>query len=405
MFGRQMSLMAAVLIVLSVAASAALLAYFGRITGAATVQQSVLVDGNDYMGINKFSWDGNSYPQGIWIETHDLENKGPQDTPVDFKTTCKNSAPFDGSSPSTAEDIAWSDRCEGITTRYVEYFDDAGADLSSYVAPAVCDVTVTTTIQSAIDSASTGDVVCVPAGTYDEHVNINKAVTLAALGAAEISNGIYVGVSDVKVSGFILKTTDVSAHDNSGVFLASGISNVEISYNDIGQRAGAVNPRGIVLVYGGTYNDIEIKHNKLHDLMTGIYSNKHTGIVDIRFNTFEGYVAGIGGAMGALVEYNEFDAAEAIGFDDDFSGSRDLTLRYNNFNGDALVKNYGVSPQDALDNWWGTDGIDAIGASADWLTKSDFVLAPGEKDVFGIITEFSNILAPDTYNMEMQVTA
>ena len=64
----------------------------------------------------------------------------------------------------------------------------AGADLSSYVAPQNCDITVDgtdgdpntpNTIQDGINAAGEGNTVCVVDGTYNENISIGKSITLA----------------------------------------------------------------------------------------------------------------------------------------------------------------------------------------------------------------------------------
>jgi len=73
-FGKQISMMAAALIVLSVAASAALLAYFGTVTTTATVQQSVLLDG-EAMPNSQFTRSVNPVGGETDCHAHTLKNQ------------------------------------------------------------------------------------------------------------------------------------------------------------------------------------------------------------------------------------------------------------------------------------------------------------------------------------------
>ncbi|XOB41682.1 MAG: hypothetical protein ACKKMS_03125 [Candidatus Nealsonbacteria bacterium] len=236
----------------------------------------------------------------------------------------------------------------------------AGADLSSYEPPTNCTVT-TSHINQAIDSASEGDVICVVPGnyTYDYENGVvdvdQNGVTIASTEGPDkttISAGIQISVDGVTVKGFKIVPSPVLGEE-SGVYLMPVLSNITVSDNMIeGQGSG----RGVLLGLhgsGAAYNSVSIENNVIHDLGTGIYTNSHTGIIDIQYNTFVDCTAGIGGANNANVKYNKFDwDGEAIGLDDLVS-PRKLVIKYNNFLGGAAVNNYGNNGQDATNNWWG----------------------------------------------------
>src|SRR5882724_11252700 len=89
-------------------------------------------------------------------------------------------------------------------------------------------------IQAAINAASAGDIITVAAGTYNETVNVNKAVTLQGFNfgvagsgvrtiESTITGGVKISADNVVVDGF--KITGAPIHDTSslqGAVLISG---------------------------------------------------------------------------------------------------------------------------------------------------------------------------------------
>ncbi len=293
-FGKQISAIILGLTLIATLASAGLLTYFGMITGTADVSQSVLVDGKDIseMPITG-AWDGDTTAGDTIIEKHDLSNNLEIPATIDFNTTCKNSIYTDSSSPSTNEYIDWEDGCDGITTRYVEYFDDAGADLSSYEAPATadCDVIVNSsgdtpsTITAGINEVTEeGQTVCVEAGTYEETILINKNVNLAGAGADKTTidassvtvetagHPCAVGItaSDVTFQGFTVKNAGVGVSgspdaDGNGNVDARGIMVKETSGNSL-TGVKLLNNKVKNSEAGGIqvkYAEVEVKDNEV----------------------------------------------------------------------------------------------------------------------------------------------
>jgi len=203
------------------------------------------------------------------------------------------------------------------------------------------------TIQKAIDDADDDNTILVSAGTYPEVVTVNESVTLQGEDMPEVT-AFHITSDDVTVTGFKIVTTWVLG-EKASIYLAPTLSNVIISYNNMeGQGSG----RGILLgLYGGgaDYSNVYIGDNKIHNLVTGIYTNPHTGIIVIEDNEIWNAVAGIGGATGASIKYNTFhNCDEAVGVDNSLVN---LTLEYNNLL--SPVINWGSVELDATKNWWG----------------------------------------------------
>jgi hypothetical protein len=455
-FGKEMSALLIAGIILAVGATAALLTYYGQINGSATVEQSVLVDGQDYLGVNNYVWDGQTVQGKTFVELHRMKNRADADALVAFSTTCANSAGDD--STTTAMDFAWNsignDRCDGITTRYVEYFDDAGTDLGAYVPPSTCDVTVSSgsSIQTAIDGASSGDVVCVEADTYTEDVNVNKDITLAALvGPDDASHVIIAGLVDVsadnaKFTGFEIQPGSVGSQraaitvtaDNvevtfnhvdsmtstadgsiKGIYVAGGnagdpVNNLSLENNLIEDISNSAKGTYGIMIQGAV-NHVSIMHNTIQDLASpdgwgasGIEvtpTSAHTTVptdVTIEYNHIESMGSGSEDGKGITIDW--YDGGPT------YADASEVQVHMNNFIDTPLdIRSLDMSHTlDATNNYFGTDGINVLGdplgpIDATWMTKTDMTLEPGELDRFGIITDFDAALMPDTYDMTMQV--
>lgn len=206
------------------------------------------------------------------------------------------------------------------------------------------------TIQDAIDAANSDDTILVYPGTYDETVLLNNDITLVGEEGAYpiIEGGVHITSSDVTLTGFKINPSLILG-EVAGVYLGTTLSNVEVSYNEIFGTFTS-GERGVILTTSGSYTNVRITNNLIHDLWTGIYTNPHDGTVIIEYNEIYNCWAGIGGATGASVKYNHFyDNVEAMGVDDSLI---DLTVMHNNF--EDPVNNYGSVPLVAEYNYWET---------------------------------------------------
>lgn len=421
-----------ILAVVGLATATVLNVYVTIGSDTANVTQSVMfMDGGSMTTQQNFSFSQVAGGSEV-IDTYMLKNNGASDAKFLFNTSCDTGdaiTPGNGYERELESDIVWSAQCEGITTRYVEYFDEAGHDFNSYVEPTSCDVFVDdshsgaedgssanpyNTIQEGVDNAETGDVVCVRAGTYDEQVTINKDITLASKngqGAANINGGVLIASDDVILSGFKIIPGTILG-ETSGVYLQEH-DGVTIEFNEIDGSGVSGKQRLILLKYNGAYGDVYIQDNYLHDGETGITLNIASGTIEIIGNTISECTAGIGSLKNALVRYNEFkNNDEAIGTDSNTVGSG-YEIKYNNFLGDEQVIKYGSWPDYsysgtaifAEDNWWGKDGIDVEGkVSASYMVKDDLTLSPNEKDKFGVINTFAINMAGGEYTLRSEIS-
>lgn len=245
-----------------------------------------------------------------------------------------------------------------------------GAVLADYVAP-TCDVDVATidtagieatTINGGVEIATAGQTVCVAPGTYEETVLLNKDVTLASTGGAgvtTITGGVNISASGATVTGFEINPGSFLG-TNAALYVNGSLSNILLSYNDIDGLDEALS-RGIETTIGSSYSNVVISNNVIHDLVTGIYTNPHTGSLTIEFNDIDDNAAGIGGLNGAIVRNNEFEhssaAQEAIGVDS-ANDANPATVEFNNFLDDTRINTYGtLTPDlDAENNFFGPNG-------------------------------------------------
>jgi hypothetical protein len=142
---------------------------------------------------------------------------------------------------------------EGIDTRVVEYYEDAGHDFSSYqdLVPENPEITVSNgdSIDTAIGDAESGDTILVESGDYDPFVVDKSDLTVVAANAptsdssADITgsaNGIEIaeGASGATVRGFNVDPSE--GKEGRGILVKAGDTTVDSNYVhgvDAGDRA------------------------------------------------------------------------------------------------------------------------------------------------------------------------
>ena len=140
-----------------------------------------------------------------------------------------------------------------------------------------------TTIQGAINAASSGDTINVSAGTYVENVNVNKAVTIIGAGAAATSIVATTGNSDpltfstngATVSGFTithaytvseLSTGNWTLSSNNGISNTGVLFNPGTTGNTLSNNTITLNRNGIAIVGA----EAKIQGNTITNNRTGI---------------------------------------------------------------------------------------------------------------------------------------
>ena len=154
------------------------------------------------------------------------------------------------------------------------------------VANQHCDATVSSgSIQSAVDSASSGDTVCVEAGTYDENVIIDtEDITLsgpnAGISGSDDGRGSEAIITDgVKIiaDGVTLDGLQVESSATNGVKLEEAVDDITIQNNVITNVAGGTfGPRaggnGVQIQFTGstdeTADNIAVLNNKISEITT-----------------------------------------------------------------------------------------------------------------------------------------
>ena len=167
---------------------------------------------------------------------------------------------------------------------------------------------VHTTIQNAIDAASSGDTLNVLAGTYIEELSLNKQISLLGEQVGVDGRGrsgdesILMGnivleaeADDVVIDGFTLQEGASAGGEKAAVFLASGASNTTIQ-NNIFSRSGDVDGdtfRGILTTSSGGNTSLAITQNSFSGWATGVYLNPNATDAVVSNNDFEGNFVGM----------------------------------------------------------------------------------------------------------------
>ncbi len=446
MFGKEFSVFTIAIISMMVLATAALIPYFGLITGHVTVTQGLLVDGLSVAtgsgSIQDSYNDFTSLQSPTYVRMHNLTNNANVQANGVLNTDCGT--------------LNKSDDCSNVDYRDVEYFDNAGANFSGYnVNSSLCTVNVTSgnLIQTAIDNASAGNVVCVKAGTYNENLTINKSITLVALNSpnstdnttiiggvtlesnstlkgfvinsGRLSSGAKVGVSiyfsNTKVSDNIIEGINFPIGSNAthGIHVYNSGSNILISNNLIENVNNTNNGGSYGIMVQANSDNVKILHNTITNIsgkwVGGVSASPSgssgiTGLPDglnISGNEFENLTGNTYPAVGFYID--SLSGALSDGTSDLVVDASQVTFENNNIENSVA---YDLGNKDtghtlnAKNNWYGTNGLSTFGdVNATWMTKTNFSIAPHGVDKFAILASFPKMLYPDTYTVNTTVTA
>jgi hypothetical protein len=160
------------------------------------------------------------------------------------------------------------------------------------------------TIQAAIDNASTGDTIYVYQGTYREAVTID-VFSLTLLGENRDTTRIETNVSVITV---LIKESDVTIHGftinggNSGIYVRGELFSITISDNNIMQCS-----RGVEFEYDRGNFGIILENNNFYLNDCGIYLFCDLWPITIRNNLFDENINGmeVGGSF-MVIENNTY---------------------------------------------------------------------------------------------------
>jgi parallel beta-helix repeat protein len=173
------------------------------------------------------------------------------------------------------------------------------------VCPSGCD---STTIQDAINSANSGDIISVDAGTYNESVVVNKSLNLfgaksnvdsrggawgseniTIINASEGNNGILITASNVTINGFKIinsgSDAEVFSLDfpfESAIYIYNEsieLENIHIIYNWIDDNYGS----GIIIRY---VNEPIVEYNYISNNGAGVWASAGIGGQELTNGSF-----------------------------------------------------------------------------------------------------------------------
>jgi hypothetical protein len=281
--GKTVPTLAIAAIVMLGGASAAVLSSFGTVSGEAQVDQAVTLESPD----SKLEFDGDQTAGETVIETRTLDSNADVTTEIGFETTCSNSSDYSATVEGVEAD--WGDTstvdggtsgCTGIKTQYVEYFDSAGADFTSYSSTNSPDLEVGEdkeygSIGAAVADASSDQTILVNGGDYDPFTVNKSGLKVVAANAPDSDasgsegsanvrgapNGIEVTeeASGATVKGFNIDVSEEKETDSRGILVKASEVTVDSNYvNGVRAEDRAIG----IYVYGHHKDDDE--GNDLH---------------------------------------------------------------------------------------------------------------------------------------------
>ena len=129
-------------------------------------------------------------------------------------------------------------------------------------APMANTIVVTTTIQAAIDAALPGDTISIPAGTYTEHLTVNKSLTFIGAGAGSTivdggnTDSVFsITSGDVSISDLTVQRGN-SSSSGGGIYAAGQLTltNVAVLSSTAGNGGGAY-AGGAATLSGGLFQN------------------------------------------------------------------------------------------------------------------------------------------------------
>ncbi|MCP4546637.1 MAG: hypothetical protein GY835_09260, partial [bacterium] len=231
-----------------------------------------------------------------------------------------------------------------------------------------------TTIQSAIDAASPGDIINVAAGTYVEQVSVSKTLTFSGNNqgiSAGVTPGsrvaetiveggfyIHIGSNFTVIDGFTIEMGYDNGSHKTGVVV--GTATDVIVQNNIITDCGmvpavVVQSDGIEVGYGS--DNLTIADNEIFGNWRGVYLNPSDGISitgnAIHANSGVGVGIGSSGQSNLSITGNNIYDHTVEGWGIDTVGSNVVAENNTFLNSGADIAHYGGLTIDASPNWWG----------------------------------------------------
>jgi hypothetical protein len=216
---------------------------------------------------------------------------------------------FEETASGTFLRVTGSDRTIYLAAQETLTFDDQNVATSSLTVPTIRNVpSVYATIQAAIDAASSGDTIVVAAGTYDENVVVNKALTLeganagtdfgsrAAESIIAPASGLPVSITadDVSLNGF-----EITAPTNNYAVNFGNTSNVSLTYNyihDVATSVASGNVHAIIYTMGNDPSatvSATVSDNLIENIASSSLTGASAAAIGILQSTSTGVLTGL----------------------------------------------------------------------------------------------------------------
>ncbi len=141
--------------------------------------------------------------------------------------------------------------------------------------------TAYSTIQSAVDAASSGNTIRVCPGTYNEDINLNKTLTVIGVGGSASTNitgpiggpgsTVAIGASGIDISGF----TITRAGNNTTDWNNPGLNSAGISIQGVAITGSVIHDNNFV----GNRTGIDINNSNGHTIRNNVINDNRTGVI------------------------------------------------------------------------------------------------------------------------------
>lgn len=309
---------------------------------------------------------GSGTPTGGWLDTQvsplSFSGMAPGGDPSEGAVWLKNEGSVDGMTVGVEMDNPSATEAGMSPLMRITQMDldgesllegGAGANLNEYEAPTLCNDTLSSgdVVDTAIASASSGDIICLEAGTYNEFT-VDKDVTVAGLNRPNSGSAAKIVAS----SGSVTTLINITASDATITGLHVDGSPTTFTGSQLAGIKVDPNPTEI--------NNIEISYNYITDLVTNVSGASAKGI-----QTFDNGTTGITNSLISHNFINNIEASTNGGYGiQTVSDLDNVTIEHNtarNIDGawgagialdaktSVVTTNVVVSDNHLIDNIWG----------------------------------------------------
>lgn len=348
--------------------TSALLETFGKFETSAEVERSIFVDGGT--GTVGFTYLDTHVGAGESLaQTHFIENTAESPANLSVKSYCLKNSDIDPVSGTTSKKIVWtkdsgenSGACNGIITRFIDYFEGAGSkgDINTY-SSSNCSQVLTSPNKLIGETGR----ICISSNITDDLLINSTDSEIIFLKDSNIGGKIRIVGSNLSVKGLNIS------------------SDIEVLGTGINVSETVVENGELTVKNSSNIRLTNMKISNFKEKGIEIVNSSETRLEDITVEKGSEGIVFNGGNRNTVTSAVVRLCGKGIVLD---SSVENVSLTNSHSNNNDIVKN-GFTGQIQNSN----------------KTKTDFKILPGEKDYFGVVNSFALDIEPGNYVLKSEL--